>query len=308
MRARHDDITAVCSFRSVANKIYYAPQGRVVFDGQENFIENLCCVTRDLPSMRAVMQQASELADIKIYASDLKGNSLGLYSKKGIEISMDFGMGESSEDRYNIQLATLPHELRHGYQSVMCCSRVCGDTRIAGNLESLIMIDRHLEADATVFSLAAMYELYLEGDTRPWSWAGEIHTTSVEAYESAVRRDMQSHWNGEAAQAAFEAYFSSDNKEYLKKYDLRVCQDFKRNSCKLQQYEPVSAAARKYIVYESLQPISRMPYLDEEGDLVERQNYRPLICGNVMNALSHYVRDCLNEAKKSSFPKPQPRP
>lgn len=270
--------------------------------GDLNFLDDLCLTIHDLPTVQAAVACTSGLAHIPIYASYKRDGNLGGFGKCGIDINMVPAGRDSTVEHFDVQLATLPHELRHGYQDVRGCMKLVEDPRVRPHLEDHILFDRVIEADATAFSLVVMYELYLFQDNQePLNRAWEVHRGSVEAYWQAVGRDENAHWNGKAADAAFNAYFRNDNRDRLARYDLKLCEEFMRSAENREL--PVGGPAvphqmRKDLFMDYLRPISRMPFTARSGDIVERVAYRPERCTTVMDYLSDKAQDYINQSKR----------
>lgn len=235
------------------------------------FIDELCRQTHDLPTMEAAIERLPRLADIPIRPVYREDGNFGSYrAETGVEINMTLDGSESRPQRFEAQLTTLPHELRHGYQDLSGCLKVCDDPRFKRDIETMILCDRVVEADATAFSLAVMYELYLfKDDPQPLNAAHRVHPGSVDAYWRATGRDENAHWNGKAAQAAFHAYFRSDNGQRLRDYDIKLCEEFFRSaaedeeSCEVPR--PLPERARSRLFWDYMRPIASMPYISRRG-------------------------------------------
>lgn len=271
-------------------------------DRARQFIEDLCREIHDLPTISASLICTPALSDIKISACYGPRNRYGSYcSAEGIEINVALPRDETADSYFDVQLTTLPHELRHGYQDVLGCEALLADPYISPHLENHILYDRIVEADATAFSIAAMYEyMMLRGDDTPLRRAREVHRSSVDAYVDVVRTDINAHWNGKAAHAAFEAYFWRDNRSRLKNYDLKLCRKFLR---RIEEGDAVVDMDAPHYVQaglfdEALNPIVSMPFISRGGKSVEREAYRPDKCVSVMNHISYEVRNHIEKSKR----------
>lgn len=267
-----------------------------------DFIDELCATTHDLSTMSAAVDRTPELAVVPISPVRWRTDTLGRYtSEKGVLINLTPEPKETMSHRFDVQLTTLPHELRHGFQHVMGCS-VYDDARLNFHLDNLIRCDRVFEADATAFSLVMMYDLFLEQDNpQPLHVAGKVHPDSVEAYWHETSLDPDTHWNGKAAMAAFEAYFYPRNESRLTDYDMRLCRKFLRAAKQKdpRDYEPVSEQERRDIFEDYMNPLASLPFTDNAGRTVEREFYRPQDCNLVMAPMSRAVRRAIHRANET---------
>lgn len=278
--------------------------------GDRRFVADLTEAISDLPTIRAAYADLPELEEIAVHPVYAPGGGLGYYSsRRGIEINFAFRAETSREKAFDIQLATLPHELRHGYHDHLNCMHAATDPRLGGQLEDMILQDRCAEADATVFSIASIYELYLDGRPGPLRRAADVHPDSVAAYYASVLEDEAAHWDGRAAQAAFEAYFTPGNAARLERYDLKLCRAFAKNLPLDPYREPLPEKAHKDILYNYLCPIAAMPYADSRGRMIDRPHYRPLECRAIMDFVSPRVARCIDAARVGQeFSIPPQRP
>jgi hypothetical protein len=219
-----------------------------------------------------------------------------------MEMNLDRDMGGDPSEHFDVQLTTLPHEMRHGQQDVLGCLAASEHPRVKPNLEDHIFISRYVEADATAFSLTVMYELFmLQGNEKPLKRAAEIHGGSVYAYRDEIAKDLNSHWNGKAADAAFNAYFWDDNSHHLQTYDLDMCEEFAR---KAQDEDHTGYAAltmpkgkKMNLLASHFRPMSHMPFVAKSGRMAQRNAYRPELCGDIMAHLSPEARERIQESK-----------
>jgi hypothetical protein len=274
------------------------------------FLEDLCETVHNLPTMQAAVGRTPGLSDIPIYAIHCPDKNYGSYSKDGIEINLLPDNEETMDERFDAQVTTLPHEFRHGYQDVAGCMRLTTDSRVKRHLEDHIMFERVVEADATAFSLAVAYELYLlKGNDSPINRAWEVHRGSVSAYWNSAQEDEDNHWSGRAAQEAFQAYFDDDNSARLESYDLELCEKFMRAAKKKKDGErtpiPVPSTLRQDLFSDYMKPLSSMPYINICGKFVERAEYRPHACKSVMDNISSKAEDYISEANRIFFRKPK---
>ena len=288
-------VSSLFSFRSMP------PDAVRMHDSDLAFIDHLCLTTHDLPTMQAAVRRAPKLAQIPISPVYRDDGNLGSYkSENGVEINMMKERGESAAHRFQVQLATLPHELRHGHQDLNGCLSAWEDPLLGHRIEDLIMCDRIAEADATAFSLTVMYELsLLKGDYEPLHVAREVHPGSVDAYWREIHRDDNAHWNGKAAQAAFCAYFRSDNRQRLQQYDIKLCTEFMRAVVEERQDDyPPPRASRSRRVADYMRPISTMPFVSRNGIVREREAYRPERCDRVMDHISFETKRYIDKANR----------
>lgn len=302
MGSRSRVITSLFAFQS---REEYENSGRLTYnprkDADRNFLDDLCYEIHDLPTIQAAVERTPRLSTMPIYSSYRHNGNFGSYSSRGVEINMAMHNRESRESYFEAQLTTLPHELRHGYQDARGCMKLVEDPRVQPHLEDHILFDRVIEADATAFSLTVMYELLLlHGREEPLNRAWEVHRGSVEAYWNVAGYDSNTHWNGAAAQAAFDAYFLNDNSERLKGYDLKLCEEFFRAAEEGEKAQAVRVPShfRQDLFADYMKPISKMPFMSKSGNIIERNHYRPESCGCVMSNLAPETQDFIERSRR----------
>lgn len=255
---------------------------------EEGFIDALCERVYHLPSVYAAMQTVPEAGDLPVNILRDRAGIMGDYGADGIRISA----GDAKNDWLDAQTATLPHELRHGYQDHVKC---LPDLR-SGDVTDYIFYNRVMEADATAFSVAALYEHWLDsGDVKPLDNLRQHHPEVVDAYYESLWENEEAHWDGSAANAAFKAYFANDDKGNLKFYDMTACEIFSKAAG-----NNASPGIDKTVLMASLTPLASMPYMNDLGNVRQRPNYKPqdvdynVIMGHISPEVKAYIQQAKN--------------
>ncbi len=263
-----------------------------------DFIETLCDRVYHLPTVYAATQTVPELGDIPIKPSEYDAQAVGLYDKGQIEI----GVKNTKSEWLDVQTATLPHELRHGYHDIAGCLT---PGQAGGDVFDYMFCTRFTEADATVFSLATLYEHGLtSGDYKPLEALRAEHPEMVDAYMAGMDENEEAHWNGDAANAAFAAYFANDDKGYLKNHDMHICEHFFDVVNNHPDRNPEAGIDRQKL-RESMSPLASMPYMNDLGNIKQRPNDRPQDTGYdvIMGHISPEVEAYIQSRKSAPAPK-----
>ena len=265
--------------------------------GHYRFLQDLCREIYTLPTMRGLVACTPELTETPIFTYFSNTTELGYYNHAyGVGISTRVRTGNTDEAHFAHQVATLPHELRHAYHEYKGCEDLPRLNHVQNRLDELIRFRRVVEADCTVLSIAVAFEAaHIGRNPHPLREAREVHPDSVDAYiELGSDKKLEGHYDGRAAQAAFEAYFSKGNIDRLRDYDRDVLNDFK----KAKLFADTRFVTRNELEedwYRYMRPVSSMPYMNEEGRIAERPNYRPLAFENVMYGVTNEIYRVVNK-------------
>lgn len=248
------------------------------FYDEPAFLDRLCFSLYDLPSMRGLVSKSPKLSETPIQAVYEEKGPRGSYKRSdGIKLNFQPRQDEGKDTLFSKHIVILPHEYRHGYQDQQGCLSVRLDPYLCKYLRLQLAHNRVIEADSNAFSLTVAYEAAtFLGKTDVLEAARKVAPSAAAAFEKAINEDKNSHWDGRAAQAAYEAYFHKDNLGTLEIYDLKRCEEFKWNMRAVRP-APDELPKEQLIerLYKMMKPIVSMPYVTDDGEVVERKAYNP---------------------------------
>lgn len=263
------------------------------------YMDECCALIHDLPTVQGLLAVCPEVAEADLYKSFIEDEpAIGIAYENEIDMNA-LGQVRKGYSHDDAIIGNLPHELRHIFQKKMGCMEIRSAEMFRNAFKRQLMFNRVIEADATVFSVVVGYEaLLLKDDSRLLNGVTALgRGMQVNRYMREAMDNPKAHWNGNAARSAFETYFDRRNKGLLNVYDAAACERFMRG---VKVEEPEETPAMEDVFQFYVDPMTRMPYVDENGDLKERRNYLspwPLAPREMIKGLSRETRQMLQWAR-----------
>ena len=165
----------------------------------------------DCPSFNAILAQAPDLEDMRVYFADFKDQKYdGVYQHSSRSIALDV-----SELAALSEHGLLPHffsngshEYRHAYQYA-----VRRGAHMSSNPHIMALRSFIYEADANAFQATVAFEAKkFSGVDMFWDFCGIRQGNIAKAFIELAEEDLLTYITGEAQQAAFLAFFENEGK------------------------------------------------------------------------------------------------